>query len=301
MKKFLAIISSIAMLISLSSCGDNNVVDSDVNDDVTVNETVNITEEDETELISEVVTNEDGETEIVTEIVKNDSDEEENTTKKGATTSKEDKTTKKALSSNPADWNMSEVVSFYKKACLKSSKVISTQTMVMRKDSLKCENMPQGVLSFADGAIRGVMKLNKKDNEGITGGHQKLTASDCKTAKAYKSGDYTVVEMTMKDQTDGMYGDTFSGTVGHAISVVGGVEMVVEQFEGWDVVYEDGSIQIHYTDAKLKVKINKNGVIEKGTWSYVTTPEVNNLEIMGFAVNNAGCVIDYKVVVGGGF
>ncbi len=300
MKKFIAMFLSFAMLILLSSCGDNNEKISETTDYQGTTSDLAVNDEPITEIVTEIVTNEEGETEIVTEIVEIElvEDETKKVNAKDETTTKKNTTT---ISNDLSKWSEEKVIEYYKKSCLKSSKVVSTQTMVMRKDSMKCDGLSDGILSFAEAIIRGVMKLNKVDTEGITGGHQSLTVNDVKSAKAYKSGNYTVIEMTMKDQTDGLYGDTYSGTVGHAISVVGGVAMVAEQFSSWDVNFDTADIKIHYTNAKLKVKINSNGVIEKGTWSYITTPVINGLKIEGLDINNAGCVIDYAVTVGGGF
>lgn len=309
MKRLIAILLSLSMLFAFTSCADKNE-NADL-DESTSDNTSNVADdlpadaENQTEVVTEIVTNEEGETEIVTEIVTKKKDKKEDaSSSKDGTTKKDEKTTSKkesTTSSDPSKWSKKEVVAFYKKACLKSSKAVSTQTMVMRKDSLHVDGVADGILSFAEFIIRNVMKLQETETEGITGGHTQLTADDCKSAKAYKSGNYTIVEMTMVNQTDGIYGDTYSGTVGHAISVVGGVAMVAEKFSDWDVNYKEADIKIHYTDAKLKVKINSKGVIEKGTWSYVVTPKVNGLVVEGINVNNAGAVVDYKVVVGGGF
>ncbi len=295
MKKIIAAISAFLMLISLAACGNENKDEittaenlggGDIEETEVTNEQDVPENENVTEIVTEIVTNLEGETEIVTDVV----------TKKPSTSNVGTYEKK-----DPSEWTAAEVVNFYKKACNNSTSVISTQTMVMRQGTIKCDGVSEGLLSLADGLIRVVMNNQKTDTAGITGGYKRLTVNDCKTAKAYKDGDYTIVEMTMKDQTDGANGDTFSGTVGHAISVVGGVEMVVDKFKDWNVEYKDGDIKIHYTEAKVKVRINSDGVIEKGTWSYVTTPEVNGLKIIGLDINNAGCVIDYKVVVGGGF
>ncbi len=294
MKRFFALLTMCALLFSFTACnkGSDEITTAPNlgGGDVDVNTEEGMTEENETEeateIVTEIVTNKEGETEIVTEVVT----KKDNVTEKVTTVSKD-----------PSKWSEAEVVSFYKKACNNSTKAISTQTMTMREGTIKCDGVSEGILSFADKIIRVVMNNQTIDNAGITGGYNRLTVNDCTSAKAYKDGEYTIVEMTMKDQTDGANGDTYSGTVGHAISVVGGIEMVVDKFKDWNVEYKDGDIKIHYTEAKLKVRINSNGVIEKGTWSYVTTPEVNGLKIIGMDINNAGCIIDYKVVVGGGF
>ncbi len=301
MKKIVALMLVFAMTFLFASCFGKSE-----DEDITVENTTladsEVNNEIETEVVTKVVTNEEGETEVVTEIIEVEETEKKTTTK--ASQEKTESTTKKqtaSVSKDPADWSMEEVVAYYKKACENSTHVTSKQTMVMRKDSLKAAGGLGTFLNFAEGIIRGVMKLNAIDVEGITGGYWDLTASDCKTAKAYKSGNYTVVEMTMKDQTDGVYGKTFEGTVGHAISVVNGVAEVAEQFSQFDVRYKDADIKIHYTDAVVKVKINEKCVIEKGTWKYVCTPVINDLYIEGLEVDDAGAVIDYEVTLNGGF
>lgn len=303
MKRISAFIFAALMLLSFSSCASK---DKDKTPDSQENTSATpvVNEEKETEIISEVVTDEEGKTEIITEIVEVESTKGDKTTDKQSASDKETTTKKQSASVSkidPSDWSKEEVVSFYKKACAKSSGAKSTQTMIMRKNSLKAAGGIGTFLGVAEPLIRTVLELNSTEFDGITGGHQKLVASDCKTAKAYKSGNYTVVEMTMVDQTDGIYGKTYEGTVGHAISVVNGVAEAAEQFPALDIRYKEADIKVHYTDAKLKVKINKNGVIEKGTWSYVVTPVVNDLYIENLEVDDAGAIIDYKVTVGGGF
>ncbi|MBE6783521.1 MAG: hypothetical protein E7536_05870 [Ruminococcaceae bacterium] len=200
-----------------------------------------------------------------------------------------------------SEWRKDEIIDFYKSACNKSTGVTSTQYMYLKKNTLTAGDGAGAFLSLAEGIITGVLEKNTIEFDGITGGYKDLTASDCKQAKAYKDGGYTVIEMVMYDQVDDAYGNKYSGTVGHAISVVDGVAEVAEQFPLFDVQYENADIKISYTNAILKVKINSEGVIEKGTWSYVVTPSINNLYIEKLLVNNAGAVIDYKVTVGGGF
>ena len=301
MKKIIAAVISLIMVFLLVSCSQGAD-----NTETTVAETTveDALVEKETEVVTKVVVNEEGVTEVVTEIIETDPTEAD-TTKAEVTEKEKETTTKKQntenISKDPADWTMEQVVAFYKKACADSSHVTSKQTMYMRKNSLKAEGGLGSFLSIAEPIIRGVMSMNHSDVPGITGGHENLTVDDCKTAKAYKSGDYIVVEMTLKDQTDGIYGKRHEGHIGHAIYVVDGVAEVAEQFSQFDVRYKDADIKIYYTDAKLKVKINSDGVIEKGTWTYICTPVVNNLYVEGFTINNAGAVIDYAVTLNGGF
>jgi hypothetical protein len=156
-------------------------------------------------------------------------------------------------------------------------------------------------LNMIKPAISTVIKNNSTTYGGLTGGFKNLQASDVKTAKAYKQGNYTVVELYMVEQTDGMYGDAQSGTVGHAINVLGNIATAVEQFPQFDIKYKEADIKIRYTNPTVKVKINDKGIIEKGTWSYDADIAIRHLEISGIMVNKADAIMKYVIVVGGGF
>ena len=210
---------------------------------------------------------------------------------------------KDEISDDPSQWSKEQIVYMYKQAATKSHDTAeSSQTM----------SMPTMVVNDGDGAlgffinmvkpvIDSVIEKQATTYPGITGGYQKLVASDVDTAKAYKEGKYTVIEMRMVEQTDGLYGDPQEGTVGHAINVLGNVATAVEQFPQFDIKYEEADIKIHYADPVVKVRINENGIIEKGTWSYMSEIDIKHLAIGSVMVDKAYAEIEYVIVVGGGF
>lgn len=210
---------------------------------------------------------------------------------------------KEPLSDNPADWSKEQIAEFYKQAATKSHATAeSSQTMTM----------PKLVVNDGDGAmnwfvqllipvINSVLQKNTTTYGGITGGYANLVASDIDSAKAYKDGDYTVIEMTMVEQTDGIYGDAQGGTVGHAINVLGNVATAAEQFPDFDIKFEEADIKVHYADPTVKVKINKDGIIEKGTWSYTAEVYIRHLQINSIMIDKADAEIEYIIVVGEGF
>ena len=207
------------------------------------------------------------------------------------------------LSDDPADWSKEQIADFYKKAATKSHATAeSSQTM----------SMPKLVVNDGDGAmnwfvqilipvINSVLEKNTTTYGGITGGYTNLVASDIDTAKAYKEGEYTVIEMKMVEQTDGIYGDAQGGTVGHAINVLGNVATAAEQFPDFDIKFEEADIKVHYADPIVKVKINKDGIIEKGTWSYTSEVYIRHLQINSIMIDKADAEIEYVITVGGGF
>ena len=153
------------------------------------------------------------------------------------------------------------------------------------------------------------MCFQKRTFPGLCGDflHQNLVASDVYAARAYKSGNYTVIEMILNPQTDGANGNMYSGSVGHAISVVGDIDEVIGQFSGlgMDAVIADENVRLDYTNPRLKVLVDGNGMIVNGTWSYVVNISLKQLQIkaMGLTVDvaQADAIVDFVVVLNGGF
>lgn len=216
---------------------------------------------------------------------------------------KEDKVNADEIPNDPSKWSTEQIVYMYKQAATKShDQVESSQTMAMPKMVV---NDGDGALGFfikiATPVINTVLEKQATTYGGITGGYANLVASDIDSAKAYKDGAYTVIEMRMIEQTDGIYGDAQSGTVGHAINVLGNVATAAEQFPDFDIKYEEADIKVHYADPIVKVRINSDGIIEKGTWSYTAEIDIKHLQINTVMVDKAEAEIEYVIVVGGGF
>ena len=210
---------------------------------------------------------------------------------------------KKELSANPAEWSKEDIVAVYKNSASKSHKVVQSSQVYA---------MPKLVVNDGDGAlgffikiitpvIASVLEKNAMTYEGITGGYTKMETSDVGSAKAYKEGDHIVIEMVMVEQTDGIYGDYQGGSVGHAINVLGNVATAVEQFPAFNIKFEEADIKIHYTNPIVKVRINNDGIIEKGTWSYDAQIYMRDLQIDSLMIKKADAEIIYTITAGGGF
>lgn len=248
-----------------------------------------VTDDETDEIISDSTDSEDG---TINESTDSGEDVKEETTEP-----------ERDLPANPAEWTKAEVVNFYKAAAQKSTSAKSIQKMTM--DNGMDVKLNNGALEFliglADPIIKAALKANSTEFDGITGGYDDLVPSDVKTAKAYKEGNYTVVEMTMVEQVDDAYGDTFKGTVGHAISVVGNIAVVADNFPNWTINFKDAFVELRYKNPVVKVKINDKGIIEKGTWSYVVGVKVQGLQIEKVIVEDAKTNINYVITTGGGF
>ncbi len=293
MKKIIALLLAAAMLVAFAACNKNSGEDTTT---TTLSESDNVSETQAAETTVADLTTEPA---------------SENTTVDSSETTAAAETTTVAPSDDPSKWTDEEIIAFYKAAATKTHpKVQHSQTMTL--DSIVIGE-GGGVGGFfldkvAVPAINGVLQKNSATFDGITGGYKDLVASDAKSIKAYKSGNYTVIEMTMKDQTDGKHGHNMSGTVGHAITVLGDVSVAVAEFPQFKIDTENADIKIHYNNATVKVKINQNGMIEKGTWEYTASVSIKNLALnfkdattKDLVVKKAAADIGYNIVLGGGF
>ncbi len=303
MKKIIAILLVLSMMFAFVACGGNKDETPTTNsntENTTEDQAVNSGDVD----VEEPSTDENGEEPSADEEPSTDENGVEPSTDKADDNKEDEQTTKKEeLPADPAKWSKEQIVEYYKQSAIKSHPTAtSSQTMELLKLVV---NDGDGALNFflnmIKPAIKTVIKNNAISYNGITGGFKNLQPSDVKSAKAYKQGNYTVVELYMVEQVDGIYGDSQSGTVGHAISVLGNIATAVDQFPQFDVNYKDADIKVRYANPTVKVKINNKGVIEKGTWSYVADCSFKNLSINGIMVNKAEADIKYVITVGGGF
>lgn len=283
MKKLVAMLMAVCLIATLTACGEEKTSQEPTTEVVSQTETI------ETEAFNSDIS-------VVTPTI--------NTTDDSAVYISDDLSEATTVAAaDPSQWTKEEIIEFYKTAAEKTHPTAkSTQIMVLEELIF---NDGDGALAFfvkiLEPAIASVVKKNALDFDGITGGFKNLTVNDTQNVKAYKSGEYTIVEMTMKPQTDPIHADAQSGSVGHAISVLGDISLVLAEFPQFDVDVENADIAIHYVNPTVKVKINKDGIIEKGTWKYTCDPEIKNLDISGIMIKKADAKIDYIITVGGGF
>ncbi len=288
MKKIKIPIALIALLltVALSACGadvkNNNTVTSQTN---TVTETIPEKTTQNTYEISSGLNESD--------IIHSEAEESETTAA----------ITENSSAANPAEWTKAEIIDIYKKAAEKSdNKVKSEQTINMKDISIN-NGQYQGVIDFVMPIMSKLLANNSTEKDGITGGYKNLTETDVNSAKAYAVGDKIAIEMTMNNQTDKAKSDPLSGTVGHAITTVGDISEVTKQLNdlGLPIHLSDKDTSIHYTNAKIKVLIDKDGNIVKGTWSYTVDIRLNNYKVGNSTVDTTSVVMDNIITINGGF
>lgn len=202
-------------------------------------------------------------------------------------------------SDNPTEWPTEKIVEEYKKAALKSHADTKSQHSIKIKKILVNDSEIGGVAKIMDTLLAN----NSEDKDGITGGFENLCTDDIKAAKAYESGNNLIIEMDMKDQISGPRESDKSGSVGHAITAVGDISAVTKQMTdlGLPLDLNEKETKIHYTNATVKVVINKDGKIINGTWQYTVDIRLNNYKAFGQDVRSTSVVMDNTLTVNGGF
>lgn len=295
-KKYIAVIIALLMVISLTSCkgDDNNSVTEEsttLSNDVvyeTVADSVANTElvtPDTTQQATQTITQSAETTLAYTE------------TSTDAPTQTVTETTEKL--DDPSEWSTKRIVSEYKKAAQKSNSTAkSTQRITIEKMSVN-DGEYESAMAFIKTIISKFLESNSTEKDGITGGFENLVASDVSSAKAYKSGNDTVIEMTMLEQTSGPKEDANSGSVGHAITAVGDISVVVKDLSdrGLPLELSEDETYIYYTNPTVKVTINENGEIISGQWQYTVEISMNNFKAFGQTVNKASIVMLNTITV----
>lgn len=286
MKKLISVLLSVTMLIFFASCQNNKEAET--------------TSQQNTETaIHTILTDTETSTEIFSETFAE-------TESSSVTSTSELNTETTVIGTDPSKWSDEEVVEFYKTAAAKSqSRTKSVKKMTLKELTVNDgDGALGGFIDFCMPFFIAALEKNSTEFDGITGGYENLKVSDTTSVKAYKDGDYTVIEMKMKEQTDGAHGKEKSGTVGHAISVVGDLAVVQAEFPKLEIGFDDADISLKYSNPKLKVKINKDGIIESGEWSYTVCINIENLRIdvknspIGATVKKGYGEVDFICTVG---
>lgn len=284
---FAAVFSAAAMLV-LTACQGNNEPDIDYE-----SSTASVTQDiaaDVSAVPKTTVTD-------VTDLVSDEyisAENEENSTAEESTSTDSD---------NPADWSVEEIIELYKSAAKKShASAVSTRSIALKSISVN-NGEYEGLFEFITPIMSKLLANNSTEVEGITGGYNNLAPSDIVSAKAYKDGNNTVVEMVMKEQVAGASDDALEGSVGHAITAVGDISVVTTQLKdlGLPLEISEKDTKIYYTKPTVKVLINSNGKIVNGTWKYTVDINLNNYKAFGKAVNTTSVVMDNTITLNGGF
>ncbi len=207
------------------------------------------------------------------------------------------------ISDDLSRWSAAKIIEVYKNAAAKSESSVKSAQVINLNDVSINNGQFEGAINFVMPIMSKLLANNAKEKDGITGGYENLTEADVASAKAYKTGNYIAIELVMKEQTSGARSGAESGSVGHAITAVGDIGQVVDQLVdlGLPIEISENDTQIHYTKPVVKVLVDSNGKIVKGTWSYTVDIGLNNYKVGGKMVETTSVVLDNIITVNGGF
>ncbi len=200
--------------------------------------------------------------------------------------------------------SVAEIIDMYKNAAAKSDKNITSVQNITLDNIIINDGtgMANSVIGMVKPIISKVVSSNSTEFEGITGGYTKLTTEDVQEATAVTNGDNTVIKLKMKEQTDkGQMSDN-SGSVGHAIFVIGDLSTVMGQLSdsGFPVEIENENVSATYINPNVIVTIDKDGNIINGTWSYTVTIVLENFKVAGSTVDKTAVTIENVITYNGG-
>ena len=193
-----------------------------------------------------------------------------------------------------------QIIEIYKSAAEKSNSTAkSIQKISMNDFSVDNGGAINSIMKMFLPVISKVVENNSTEFDGITGGYKNLSVDDTESVSYSKNGDNYNIKLKMKEQTDCGMADINSGTVGHAVSVIGDLSSVFNQLEdsGIPISVKNENIVMTYKNATVDVTIDNDGNILSGTWSYDVTLELNNFTVGGTTVPKASVIISNTITV----
>ncbi len=247
LKRILSVTLSLVIIFVLTSCQKNQ----EINESETASNTIEVSEKASEELTSAVANN-------------------ESTSPSSSAESPSESASATELTDDPSLWSKVQIVEAYKNAAKKSDSFIKCKQSIELTEISINNGQYSGVIDFVMPIMSKLLANNSSETDGITGGYANLTEADVANAKVYKSGENTVIELIMVEQTDGAVSDANSGSVGHAISTVGDITVVANQLKdlGLPIEISKENTAIYYTKPTVKVTVDKDGKIVEGSWSY---------------------------------
>ncbi len=309
MKKILAILMAAVMVLSFAACGKNGddtettLPEESTADTAVGGDVEETTAEEETEVVTEVVTNESGE--AVTD--KNgEAVTEEVTKKEDETTKKTDENTPTQAGTKPvSQWSNQEILDFYNKAVKAadeapdSQKLHGQSTMKLKSGtSITADGGLGSVLKVISPIVESALERNSSSTSNVPG-YGEIKLSDLKSISATENGGKIVVKMTVKEQTDGPAADGSAGTVGRAIGTLGNIQGALNEL-GAEFVRGRDTVTLTYTDVTINATLDKDtGKIVGGTYHYVVNILVKDaqikISIISPNVKNLKAYVDYTV------
>ncbi len=302
MKKLLAVLLALSMLVAFAACGSKAAPEDTTEPEVTEEITEEVSE-DASEAVSEEVSEDASEaaSEEASEAVSEDASEAASEEASEAASESETESTTEA---SKIPQTTEEIVAYYN-AARKATKPAPKGNQTM---ALKGDITGDGAIGTFSGiltkAANSALSKNSKETDWIPAAdHADIKASDVKSATAKDDGKGNViVTIYFKDQVDGSDGDSNNGgPVARGVGTLGSIDGALSEM-GATMTEGRDTVKLTYTDAYVKnVVINqKSGKITGGEWHYTVKIFVGDARAkLGITAHleNINAAVDYKVVI----
>ena len=284
--KILAAVMAAVLALSLTACGSKPAEESTT---LAETEAQAVTELSTVEMAEESATAEPETQEAPSEAADETKAEAAETTE--AATEEENKTPE----------TKAEIIDFYKKAAAETDKSgINAQTKMTMEALNGGDGAAGSLINLFKPIAQSALEKNSSTTSHVPGGYTKLVEGDVASATAKDDGKYTTVHMTLNQQVDGMNGKSDEGHVGHAVSVLPGLQSALDELKGLDLDTSEGKVTLTYRDAYVDAKIdNATGKIVSGTWHFKVDILISNCKakigIVSAPLNNTTGTVEYTI------
>ena len=305
MKKLLAILLALSMLVAFAACGSKATTEDTTEPEATEEVSEDATEpeasaSDASEDAAESEASASDASEVASEAASEDAANPE-ASASDASESETESTTEAAKIPQTTE----EIVAYYN-AARKATKPAPKGQQTM---ALKGEITGKGAIGTFSGiltsAANSALSKNSKETDWIPAAdHADIKASDVKSATAKDDGKGNViVTIYFKDQTDGSDGDSNNGgPVARGVGTLGSIDGALGEM-GATISEGRNTIKLTYTDAYVKnVVINqKSGKITGGEWHYLVKIYAGDakgkISVVSIHLEEVNAQVDYKVVI----
>ncbi len=300
MKKILAVLLALSMLLAFAACGGSK--EPTTTEDTSAEEVTEEISEEVSEEVSEEASESATDASAADASATDASAADASATDASAADASESETETTEAAKIPQ--TTEEIVAYYN-AARKATKPAPKghQTMDLSGD-ITGDGFMGAILGALTPAAKSALEKNSKDTDWIPAdSHADIKVSDVKSATAKDDGKGNVViTIYFKDQTDGPDGDPNNGgPVARGVGTLGSIDNALNEM-GAEITEGRNTVKLTYTDAYLKdVKINqKSGKIVSGTWHYTVKIFVGNAKAklgISATLKNLQAQVDYKVVI----
>lgn len=284
MKKILAVLLALTMVLAFAACGGKTEEPSeaDTTAAVVADDTTAAPAEESTEAAP---------------VEETEAPAEETTAAPEETTAE----ATKGLNST----DVAEVIAFYNaavKATQDAGAPKGKQTMKLVDGSLDGDGAIGAIVKVLEPIAVKALEKNSTSTDYIPGHENDLLATDASAATATSKNGVTTIKITLKSQTDGPDADAHNaGPVARGIGTLGSIETALAEL-GASISKGRDTVKLTYNNAYIECKVNEEtGTITGGTWHHLVNINIGDaqakISVLSANLKNFKGKVDFTVAI----